>query len=76
MVSLITTSIKESSPARGESKHGFVLVGMREEGDEDEPLLRYLIEGARGLLLGDGFGPGCRLLLGCTMGCSTGYTAR
>jgi hypothetical protein len=38
-VSLVTTSIKESSPARGEGDHGVALAGMRAGEDEDDPLL-------------------------------------
>jgi hypothetical protein len=36
----------------GESKHGFVLAGMRERGDEDDLPIAIFTEGVFGLLVG------------------------
>ena len=69
-MSLVTTTIKESSPARGKGDHDVALAGMRAGEDEDDPLpLFFLAKGYRGLQFGDGLGRGVgllgRLLLGC-----------
>jgi hypothetical protein len=68
-VSLVTTTIKESSPARGKDDHGVALAGMRAGEDEDDPLLSFFrrrgIFGlALGWCLGRCAGLCCRLLLG------------
>jgi hypothetical protein len=45
---LVTDSVEERTPARGEEKHGVSLAIVREEGDEDDLLLVILTKGYLG----------------------------
>jgi hypothetical protein len=56
--------MRRARQRQGESKHGFVLAGMREERDEDDLVRRYFDEGVSGLSWAGAVGPIVGLLGG------------